>query len=205
MPDTDDQPTTPTTASSTGSNRSWMTRNASVILGIGSVASAALARIHVVTVGDLLRARPDQLHFALDTIASDEQAQKWRYVAALLQVHGMTPHIADILVRNNIYSPDELSHQTLSSVQQLLQTLPASAPSLSVDDIAHMLCDATVLAHTGSIMGTVRDSQGQAIAGVKVVLGSQEQTTDRYGRFHLRRIALGSHAVLTLPMLATSR
>ena len=198
MPDTDDQPITSAGNAPAGNSPSWMTRDVSVILGIGNVASTALGRIHVVTVGDLLRARPDQLQFALKTIASDEQAQKWRYAAALLQVRGVTPHIADILVRNNIYSPDELGHQTLSVLEQLLSTLPASTPKLSPDNIAHMLCDATVLAHTGSIMGTVRDKQGKPIAGVKVTLGGQQQTTDQHGRFHLRRIALGQPAILTL-------
>ncbi|MFN3436061.1 MAG: DUF4332 domain-containing protein [Acidovorax sp.] len=160
------------------------------LLGIGAVAARALARIKVLTTDDLLRARSDQLAHALQGIATPTQTLKWRYAASLVQVRGVGPHVADLLVRHNVFTPDELGRQTWSQLQTLLAHLPSSR-AVTADQAGAMLRDATVLSLTGRLAGTVRDAQGKPVRNAVVALGGLRQTTNTLGRFDLRRVPLG--------------
>jgi hypothetical protein len=167
------------------------------LLGIGAVAARALARIKVLTTDDLLRARSDQLAHALQGIATPTQTLKWRYAASLVQVRGVGPHVADLLVRHNIVTPDELSRQTWSKLHDLLAQLP-NRHAVTPDQAGAMLRDATVLSLTGRLTGTVRDAQGKPVRNAVVTLGGLRHATNPLGRFDLRRVPLGRPLALSI-------
>jgi hypothetical protein len=170
------------------------------IEGIGPSAAAGLRLINVHAAFDLLRCAVDEIHAAVHTIASRAEAERWRAMAALLQVAEVTPQWAEGLVAGGILAVSDLAGASLPEVEALLRDARARGVIPSVPttaQVADMLRDAAILAHTGSLTGTVLGAAGAPIAGAAVSLGARRQQTDARGRFRLLRLPLGR----ALPLL----
>ncbi len=61
-----------------------------------------------------------------------------------------------------------------------------------------MMRDATILAHTGQLIGRINDDQGQGIADAKIRMGALRVRADQRGLFHLRGIPLGRDLPLVI-------
>ena len=172
-----------------------------VIEGIGNAAAAALAKVNVHFVFDLLRGSVRTIHGAVASLASEAEVRSWRYMASLLQVSDVDAQAAEALVRSGITSIEELSHKSLDATADVFSQAKeqGTIPNIySANQISAMLRDAAVLRHTGTITGTVRDGEGKPVADATVRIGNIEQRSDARGRFKLLRIPLGTSLPLYL-------
>ncbi|HET9361605.1 MAG TPA: carboxypeptidase-like regulatory domain-containing protein [Vicinamibacterales bacterium] len=170
----------------------------SAIEGIRPAIEAGLARLGVFAVFDLLRGTTEHLHSVVKANASLADVESWKCQAALLQVQAVTPAWAAALVRAKVMTVDGLALKSVSAIAQILAAAPGAAAAPTADQIGEMLADASVLAHTGCIPGTVLDKKKKPIPGVTVRLGAVQTKTDTRGRFRLLRIRLGTPVPLRL-------
>jgi hypothetical protein len=173
----------------------------SAIEGIGPAATAALAGVGIYTVFDLLRVRPQALSNAVRDVASADEARSWRRMAILLQVAELTPQWCEALVSNEIGSLDELLRHNIDGIeavmrrameQRSIQTVPTSV------QVAEILKDAAVIRYTGSLTGTILDTEGQPVVGAAIRVGSEEAVAGGRGRFRVLRIPLGGRSSLRI-------
>ncbi|MEK6325517.1 MAG: DUF4332 domain-containing protein [Acidobacteriota bacterium] len=166
-----------------------------IIEGIGPSTAEALQSVKVYFVFDLLRGSVQMIHDAVRSQASASEVRSWRAMASLLQVAEITPQWAEALVRGGVISIEMLFRKNLNDIetmmaeaqnQGIIQDVPTTAP------VSSMLKDAAVLAHTGSITGTLHNDADEPIAGATVRIGSLEQQSDERGRFRLLRIPLAA-------------
>jgi hypothetical protein len=173
----------------------------SVIEGIGSTNTEALARIGVVNLLDLLQRREETVHAAVRSDASRAQVHSWRQMTALLQVREITPQWAEALVRGGIETIDELTAASFDRIKELFHQSNEERmiPSIPEDNaLAGMLADAAVLRNTGNLTGRVEESAGQPVAGATASMGLARVATDTEGRFRLLRIPLAGRPPLII-------
>ncbi len=165
-----------------------------LIEGIGAASQTELQEINLYYVFDLLRASAEQIHAAVNSLASIEQVRGWRSMAILLQIQGMTNQWAEALVKSDIRTIEEFIQRTVPQLQTHFSDAQTSgwiSQAPSETEIYELLLDATHINYTGSLNGTVRDPNGIPIAGVEATIGIQHAVTDARGRFRLLRIQLG--------------
>lgn len=163
----------------------------SVIEGIGPVASAALARVGVLTVLDLLRMRFGVIAAAVRTIASADQVRSWRRMATLLQVAAVTPQWAEALVRGKIETVAELSRKSLDDIEALMRQAKAhgTIPAIpAAAQIAEFLKDAAILCYTGVVAGTVLGPDRSPVPGAIITVGPAQSESDERGHFRVFRV-----------------
>jgi len=167
----------------------------SSIEGIGPAAVTALASVKVYSVFDLLRGSIQAIHHAVHSLASENEVRSWRAMASLLEVADVTPQWAEALVRAGVTSVEILFSKSLEEIdtlmaaamtQRIIQQVPTAA------QISNMLQDAAVLQHSGSVTGTLHNTEGEPVANATVRIGSLEQQSDPRGRFRIVRIPLGT-------------
>jgi hypothetical protein len=169
------------------------------IEGIGSSISAALSRIQVDAVLDLLHVDSDEIYDAVKSMTSHAAVRSWRSMASLLQVDEITPQWAEALVKGGVQSPEELMRRDLDDVAAIFRAayesriIPA-APSNA--QIVRMMVDAAILQHTCSISGRVTDRKRSPLQEVRARIGWRSQVTDRNGIFHITRIPSDTGAPL---------
>ena len=173
----------------------------SAIEGIGPATERLFQARGVFTVYDLLRAQSPELHGAVASVASQDQVRSWRQMAVLLEVAAMTPQWAEALVRGGVHTLTELRYLALAELQTIFTAAQGSGliPDLpTTDQMIAMLTDATLLEFGGAITGTVKDRDGQPVAGATVTAGGAEASTDPRGRFRIRRLLLGSNVSVAI-------
>jgi hypothetical protein len=166
-----------------------------LIEGLGPATATRLAATGIHFVLDLLRLTPQALHSIVATTHSLEQVHHWRLMANLLEIEPMTPQWAEALVAAGVGTVEELSRRDLSWLAQAFAQAQSSGliPDVpSSDQIGEMQRDATAVFYTGSLTGTVVDSNQAPVVGARVRLGFLETVTNSRGRFRLVRIPLGT-------------
>ena len=171
------------------------------LAGVSAGAASKLRRAGFFVVGDLLRASSAQLRSIAGARVTASDARRWRSIASLLQVEGLSPAAARALFQGGVESVDTLHEQSFETLATMLETASrreglARMPTPA--DIAAVQRDSAVISHCGAVAGTVRSSDGKPVSGVEVRCGPVSVTTDRRGRFRLLRIPLRSrrHAIL---------
>lgn len=165
-----------------------------MIEGIGPAVAQRLAAIDVHTVADLLRATPADLHQAARDVASLEQADRWRRMAAFLQVEGMSAQWAEALAAAGFDSLEALHGAGRERLRQAFDAALAAgrAPDAPSDAaLAELRIDLAALVHTGALNVTVRDERDAPLPGASVRAGTRRAITDARGRARLLRLPLG--------------
>lgn len=171
------------------------------IEGVGSATATVLAQHGIHYVLDLLRLSPESLHVLVSSTASLEQARSWRIMASLMEVKPVSAQWAEALVKGGTGTVEMLSryglHQAEAVFSQAMNDgfIP-DTPSL--EEIARMIRNAAVIFYSGTLMGTILDSDHAPVSGVKIRLGGLETETNNHGRFRLVGIPLGSTPPLYL-------
>jgi hypothetical protein len=171
------------------------------LAGLSAGVASKLRRAGLFVVGDLLRVSSSQLRSIAGARVRASDARRWRSIASLLQVEGLSPAAARTLFQSGVESIDTLHTQSFEALATVLETASrreglARMPTPA--DIAAVQRDSAVISHCGAVAGTVRTSDGKPVSGVEVRCGPARVTTDRRGRFRLLRIPLRSrcHAIL---------
>lgn len=162
------------------------------IVGIGERAAGDLVKAGIHTVGDLLRVTVRQVHDAVRAHASPQEARAWCQMAAFLQINGMTPAWARALQGAGLAGVSDLQYRGLPDLREIFATAdegPAS-PAPTDAQLFEIVKDATVIANTGAVNGTVVGEGGLPIPEATVQLGKTRTATDARGRFRVMRIAL---------------
>lgn len=169
------------------------------IEGIGEALAARLQLYDVIDTNDLLLSTASNFHAMVADTSSLEIVTQWRRMAALLQVEGVDPQIAEALVYGGIRTVEELAWKDRATLTSIFATaaganrLPASPTD---DQILCIVRDATLINSTGFIAGVVLDEAGSSAPGATVRYGSVSATTNERGRFRLLRIPLGRLSAL---------
>lgn len=171
----------------------------SALEGIGPATATELESIAVFTVADLFRASEQALDGA--TSASLETARRWRAMAGFVEIEGVDHQLAEALADGGLTSVEQVRSRTADQLTTLFTAAKDASkiPEVpTIETVYGILLDATVLALTGSMNGTVRDEAGDPIEGVTVRIGGGEWTTDARGRFRATRITLDPSNQLVL-------
>ena len=168
-----------------------------LIEGIGPAAQTGLGQIAVHNVFDLLRTSAEDLHAAVDGIASTREVERWRTMAAFLQVEGMTNQWAEALAQAGFPSIESLHQADAADVRSAFDAALASGASPDApdeDSLTAMRLEFAVLAWSGAVNVTVLDEADSPIRGADVRVGVRHGRTDARGRVRLTRIPLGVRA-----------
>lgn len=172
-----------------------------VIEGIGRRVATDLGGLDVHTVGDLLRVDPERLRAALGGRRTVDQVRSWCNMARFLQVSVMTPQWAEALVRAGVHTPAEVRVRNLTDLREVFAKARAEGIIPDVPDdvaVASMMGEAAVLEFSGALNGTLRDGDGQPVAGADVRVGREHEVSDERGRFRIIRIPFGAKATLAV-------
>ena len=167
----------------------------SYLEGIGPSTERSLQSINLFYVFDLIRASPEQIHEVVTGTHSLDRVRRWRSMALLLQVTGVTNQWAEALVRADVRSVEKLKDTSLAELAVAFEEARQSGliPSVpSVDEHVTMVLDATTIHYTGGINGTVRDRGGQPVVDAQIGIGCLTTRTDERGRFRLIRVPLAT-------------
>ena len=169
-------------------------RPVSDIEGIGPVTAQVLASAGIRTVFDLLHVPESILTGAVSTVATAADVRAWLSAALLLQVDRMTPQWAQALVAAGVDSLGEIYRKRLDALEVIFAAARNSGAIPEVPSavaIAAMMADAAILAHTGTLAGSVVDgTAGAAVGGARVYAGGASTQSDDRGRFRLTRVPL---------------
>ncbi|MEO8512990.1 MAG: DUF4332 domain-containing protein [Ignavibacteria bacterium] len=167
---------------------SYLIKPVSILYGLGNKPAKSLKKISIYTVGDLLRVTSVAIHKALKDTIKIPVIESWRSQANLLQTTGMTPVIANILVKGGIANVQYLSLTKFSNLKTIL-TAGAGGGAIPDDDqIVFWLTESTVICTKGSVCGTVTDVHSKPIKNAEVKIGKISDLTDSRGRFRLIKI-----------------
>ncbi len=162
--------------------------------GIGRTSAAALEAKGIRTLIDMLHAGPRAVHHALPR-ASVKQVRHWFFAAHLLQVPGVTPDLAEMLVDNGIFTFEALAGAALQRLEKAAAAAKKARrlkarPSLYA--LAAVQRAAGRLRGTGVISGRVLSRRtGRPIKDAVVMSAGQKDVTDRRGAFVLARLPEG--------------
>lgn len=173
----------------------------SAIEGIGPRTEQLFNQRGVYTVSDLLRAPSTALHRAVVSVASLPEVKSWRQMAVLLEVYGVTPQLSEALVKSGIFTVSDLRLLSLDELDVLFRDAETRGviPQMpSKGEMAEILKDSTALEYSGAVTGTVKNRQGQPIAGATIGIARRDAVTDARGRFRICRIHRDDSVRLTI-------
>jgi len=165
------------------------------LAGLSAAATLKLRRAGLFVVGDLLRVSSSQLRSIIGGRVTAKDVRRWRSIASLLQVEGLSPAAARALFESGVESVETLDAQSFEALAAVLEKARRTEGLARVPtpaDIAAIQRDAAVISHCGAVSGTVRAPDGKPVSGVEVRCGPVHVMTGRRGRFRLLRIPLRS-------------
>lgn len=169
------------------------------IESIGPQLAERLREVDVTVVADLYRVSTSRTQAAVADAASLEQVTAWREMAYLCQVRPVDGQFAEALRGAGVASFEGLSRAAFDELREAFADAHERGviPHPPQDgQIADMMRDATVLAHTGHLSGRLVNGEGSPVAEAEVRLGAVAATTDGRGLFHLWRLPLHERAPL---------
>lgn len=178
------------------------------IESIGPRLAERLRPAGIEVVADLYRVPTRQVHRAVADAASLEQAVAWREMAYLCQVRPVGGQFAEALWRGGVRSIDALARAGFAALGALFVGAHESGMIPHPPDdgqLADMIRDATVLAHTGHLCGRLLDGEGRPVQGAEVRVAAVSASSDDRGIFHLWRLPLGDGSPLELVTTAGDR
>ena len=177
---------------------SFLLSSPETIEGVGAARGAALAAAGIKTIAEFFRAGPRKVH-ALCPNATAREVGEWICQATLYRVKGVTPDLAEALVKAGIRSVGRLASAELADVEAAVVKARASdRPSLSLSmaptvyNLARIQQAAWKLEGSGMVVGRLLQQRGgQPIRGALVALGEQDTTTDDQGWYAFEKVAAG--------------
>jgi hypothetical protein len=156
----------------------------------GKKTAQRLLQLSIHSTDDLLRMNRRRLSTAAREFLTIEDIDRAQSLASLLEINGMDLRWAKVLVDGGIQSITQLSRRSFDDILKITGKKKSSRSALKPPVIAAWLQDATVLANTGVLNGSVNDAQGKPIVGARVRCFHHESRSDGRGRFRLLRLPL---------------
>jgi len=168
----------------------------SIIEGIGPVRAQVLAEAGIHTLADLIQRSPANVHGLMKNV-SREMVDGWLSAAWLLTVDGVTPNIAEALVRDGVDSVEELGNFGLRTLELAVKrgekaNIISDVPSIY--NLSAIQREAIRQAGTAPVMGRVLVNETEEpVVGAWVYFGGRSDKTDADGRFVLSGVPEGEH------------
>ncbi|MEM7273351.1 MAG: DUF4332 domain-containing protein [Actinomycetota bacterium] len=162
--------------------------------GIGPTLASILADGEIHTVADLRALPASFIGQVLAGVASAAQVHRWRAMALLLQVPGMTPQWAEALVDGGVDEFDDLlrrDHDELTTLFDAARTAGTIPAAPTAGELLELVKATAWLHHMASVRGVVIDPAGDPLPGAEVSIGEAETTTNVGGHWLIHGLDAG--------------
>lgn len=161
------------------------------IEGIGPATAQRLAEIGVERIVDLFFVADADVHRAVSDMASRDEAEAWRCMAALMEVSTVDGQWAEALVVGGVETVEELAGKGLADLRAIFAAAVDDGRIRRVPDDEELLDivrGATRIDRGGVAMGTMVDEEGAPVVDATVEVGERSTTTGPNGRFRVAGI-----------------
>jgi hypothetical protein len=163
------------------------------IEGVGSARMAAMESAGIDTIADMFVAGAHKIHKICDG-AGARQVGDWFCAAAIRQVKGITPDLAEAFVNKGVRSVRQLADAGLKTLEDAVEEAVGNhqmSAAPSVYKLAELQREAWKVRDCGMLAGKVLDASGEPIAGAIVDVGRYEMETGADGRYAFDRLSEG--------------
>ena len=172
-----------------------------IIQGIGANFEARLHEAGITTIAHLLTYKAAAIQ-GIVVNASLRLVQEWLTAAQFLQLEGVTPQIAEVLIEDGIDSVNKLAEAELATVETVLMAAYDERHLIQLPSLYEMAAiqqGAWRARDTGTVYGWLLDAEGNPLADVLLKVGLVQFTTTDTGYFELVGLPEGNQSI-TVPL-----
>jgi hypothetical protein len=170
------------------------------IEGIGEAYAEKLANVGIYHIGDLVFIDPEIEYTRLDSEIPLPNLGKWKAMAAFMQIPGINNQFAEALVRNDIFTLEDLFEASPEKIVKKIddafdkKIIPEKADLLTVVEWQK---EAIKLSYTSGINGLVSDQETKKpMEGATVSCFGRTTKTNKQGEFILNLVPYGEQSIL---------
>ena len=172
-------------------NKCFLLKSPKVIRGISPARAQQLAKEGINNIGMMFRLGPARAYHACEGM-SKPQVGNWFCAASLLQLRGLTPQQADLLLKAGVRSVRRLASLSL---EELASAVKKAERRHKVDlyALSKLQQAAAQSIERGLFIGRVLTKKGNALPKVRIDLGEFETMTDLHGWFAFDQLPAGTY------------
>lgn len=164
-----------------------LSRDVSVIEGVGPKTAARLSAVGVETLLDFVALPAADYHEALDGAASLAEIERWQAMAFTMQVDAVDGQFAEALARAE-YGLLELAMTSLADLRGVFERARAARKIPNVPEteiLVDMIREAALLSASRCLLGKLVDADGQPVVGATVRVSQRATVSNANGLFKL--------------------